>query len=135
MRNGRSQQHDEQAGEDEENQRKKNLDFGFGCRLFGALTASDAKFLGVAAERADDRGAEAVGLLQHGDEGSELLEFGAVGHALPRIEAGLAGALFEVDLVEFLVELGIADGNFLADAKQGLIETRGRLPRRSPAGR
>jgi len=35
---------------------------------------------------------------------------------------GFAGALLQVDLVEFLVELGIADGDFLADAEQGLIE-------------
>ena len=35
---------------------------------------------------------------------------------------GFAGALFEVDLVEFLVELGIADGDLLADAEEGLIE-------------
>ena len=120
--NRRSQQHNEEAGKDKENQGKQNLDFGFSGRFFGALTPRDTNLLGITAEGADDGSTEAVGLLQHGDEGSELLELGAVGHALPGVETGLTGTLFEVDLVEFLVELGIADGDFLADAEQGLIE-------------
>ena len=89
VRIGRSQQHNEQARKDEEDQGKQNLDFGFGGRFFGALTARNTDLLGITAEGADDGRAEAVGLLQHGDEGGELLEFGAVGHALPGVEAGL----------------------------------------------
>src|ERR1700735_1072936 len=75
---GRSEQHDKNTGKNEKYQREKNLDLGLGGSFLRPLTARRASLLSVAAESTDDRRGETIRLLQHRDQGDELLQFGAV---------------------------------------------------------
>ena len=113
---------EEERDQNENDEGRDHLDGGFGGLLFGALAAGGAQGIGVNAQGLGDAGAEAVGLDERADQGANVIDAGAVDEIAQGFGAGLAGAHFEVDEMEFVAEIGMGVMQIFADAHQGLIE-------------
>ena len=69
-----------------------------------------------------DAGAEAIGLNQCTHKRADVVNAGAIDQVAEGLGAGLAGAHFEVDQMEFIAQIGMGMVQILADAHQGLVE-------------
>src|ERR1039458_1522970 len=70
-----------------------------------------------------DAGAEAVGLNESADEGTNVIDSSAIDEIAQSFGAGLAGAHLEVDQMELVAEVGMGVVQILADAHEGEIES------------
>src|SRR5581483_2149821 len=77
----RPQEHDEHTGEDEQHQRKNQLNGGLRRQLLGLLPPFLSNTVSKHTQRANQRRAEAVRLRQHVYEALHRLHPGAVSHA------------------------------------------------------
>ena len=83
--------------------------------------------VGVHAQRLRDARAELVGLHQHRDERRHVVDAGAVGEIVQRLDAPLAGAQLEVDQPQLVGEVRMRERQLFADALNRLIQAEPRF--------
>ena len=76
------------------------------------------------AQRLRDAGAEPIGLHQHRHERAHVVDLGALGEVLERLEARLAGARLGVDQLQLLRERGVGDLELFRALEDRLVEAR-----------
>ena len=120
---------DRRADRDKNNRRQNkyhqwgdHLDGGLCSLFFGPLPAFRAEGVGMHAQGLGDAGAEAIGLNQCTNQGTDVVNPGSVDQVAEGFGAGLAGAHLEVDQMEFIAEIGMGVVQILAHAHQGLVE-------------
>ena len=111
-----------EGGHDEQDEGDDHFNGGLGGLFFGALAAFGAQRVGMDAEGLGDAGSEAVGLNEGSDEGANVVDAGAFGEVAESLDAGLSGASFEVEEMEFSAQFGMGGLQVFADAHHGLIE-------------
>ena len=79
------------------------------------------------AQRLRDARAELVGLHQHRDERRHVIDAGAIGEIVQGVGTRNAGAQLEVDQAEFVGQIGMGEGELVADALNRLIEAEARF--------
>ena len=74
------------------------------------------------AESLSDAGAEAVGLDESADQRTDVIDSGAIDKVAQGFGAGLAGAHFEINQMEFVAEIRMGVVEIFADTHESLIE-------------
>src|ERR1035437_10963860 len=92
----RGQQHDKDAGEDTQHQRKYDLDLGLGRLLLSPLPPLRSYVFGEPAQRTDDRSTEPVRLRKQAHKGSKLLNLRPFGQDLLGFQSRPAASTMHV---------------------------------------
>ena len=117
-------EHDEDAGENEDHQREDQLHGGFGGLFFGHLTPPGAQRVALRSQRLRHAGAEFVGLDEHGRQRAEIGNAGARAEFVQHFDARPAHLQLEIADREFFGQHAIGVFHFFGDFAHGLIQSQ-----------